>query len=648
MFRFVPRMGDASPADTVQRSRWGASAFLPPIAIVVAVFAAYLNSFPGAFVFDDFSSIVDNASIRTLSSASVLSPPPTAGVGGRPLANLSFALNHAVTGLRPPGFRAVNVALHAVAALTLFGLLHRTFSLPVFSPIVVGAAQSLATALALLWALHPLDTAVVNYASQRTELLMALCYLLTLYSTARLAETQRTRWQLLGIITCAAGMLAKEVMVTAPVLTLFYDRIFLAGSWRGALRRRPVFYLGLAATWLLLAAMIAGSQLAERGVGFDQGVTWTSYAATQLVAVGHYLRLALLPVPLVFDYGDALTLGNAARACAWVVLLLAGGLALLSARRPGPLAFGLLAPFILLAPTSSIVPIVQQPAAESRMYLPLACLVATGGVAAFGLLQRRGSLLLIAGCIAFLLLTSSRNADYHSEITLWSDTAAKQPQSARAHGNLAAALLRQGETTRALAAAETAVQLKPNYAEAHHNLGLALARLGRTDAAMTHYETALRLAPASADTHYNLAELLLTTGRNDAAILLLERTVRLNPRHALAFNNLSVARLNQGNAAAAATSARAALAIDPNLADAHYNLGTALARLGDRPAAIASFEAALQLRPSLVRAHNNLGALLLQDGNRASAREHFEAALKIDPAYLPARQNLDRLIQAER
>jgi hypothetical protein len=70
-------------------------------------------------------------------------------------------------------------------------------------------------------------------------------------------------------MACAAGMACKEVMITAPILTLLYDRVFLAGSWRGAWRARPALHAGLASTWLVLAWLTISSRVTERGVGFD-------------------------------------------------------------------------------------------------------------------------------------------------------------------------------------------------------------------------------------------------------------------------------------------------------------------------------------------------------------------------------------------
>ena len=131
---------------------------------------------------------------------------------------------------------------------------------------------------------------------------MGLFYLLTLYAFIRGAEASRPgRWHSLAVVACLLGMASKEVMVTAPLMVLLYDRTFVAGSFREAWQRRRWFYLALAGTWLLLAALLSG--LYHRAVGFGLGISWWIYALTECKVVVQYLGLSVWPHPLVFDYG---------------------------------------------------------------------------------------------------------------------------------------------------------------------------------------------------------------------------------------------------------------------------------------------------------------------------------------------------------
>ena len=134
------------------------------------------------------------------------------------------------------GFHAVNLLIHLLAALVLFGVVRRTLLTSSLKEQFGGAASGLAMAVALIWAVHPLLTESVTYLTQRTESLMGLFFLLTLYCAIRGASSGHPwRWYAVAIAACALGMGAKEVMATAPIVVLLYDRCFLSGSFREAL-----------------------------------------------------------------------------------------------------------------------------------------------------------------------------------------------------------------------------------------------------------------------------------------------------------------------------------------------------------------------------------------------------------------------------
>jgi len=117
---------------------------------------------------------------------------------------------------------------------------------------------------------------------------MGLFYLLTLYAFIRGTESQRPIWFWLSIAACLLGMASKEVMVSAPVIVLLYDRTFVAGSFREAWRRRGWVYGGLAATWLLLAYLvIEGGGTRGCTAGFGGPIGWGAYGLT------HFPRLPI-------------------------------------------------------------------------------------------------------------------------------------------------------------------------------------------------------------------------------------------------------------------------------------------------------------------------------------------------------------------
>ncbi|MGO9609021.1 MAG: hypothetical protein ACLPT4_05215, partial [Verrucomicrobiia bacterium] len=148
--------------------------------IVLAALAAYHNSFATPFLFDDLASVEKNLTIRHLWPIwKALSPSATSLVGGRPVVNLSLALNYALGGTGVWGYHAFNLSAHVLAGLTLYGIVRRTFARPGLRERFGAAAEWVALAVAVIWTVHPLQTEAVTYISERCESLMGLFYLLT-------------------------------------------------------------------------------------------------------------------------------------------------------------------------------------------------------------------------------------------------------------------------------------------------------------------------------------------------------------------------------------------------------------------------------------------------------------------------------------
>lgn len=622
---------------TDERPPRGPLAWAALLVIAVAGILAYHNGFHGPFVFDDIPAIRDNATLRSLWPPRVaLSPPEVSGLGGRPLANLSFALNRALTGPGVTGYHAGNLLLHILSAWLLFGVVRRT-------QVFFGARQNalpLAFATALAWVMHPLGTAAVTWLSQRTELLMAFCYLATLYAFLRATETPSPRWLIASVAACAAGMLCKETMVTAPLMILLYDRSFGCGTFRAAWRRHWPYYTALASTWLLLAYQMFTTGLSQRSVGFGLGVSPLTYALTECRAWLLYLKLALWPSPLVFDYG-ALYASSAWITAASVGLMLGffGWMVHAFHRRTaGGFAAACFA--LMLLPSSSVVPVAEQPIAENRMYLPLALVIAALVTLIYVATGKRLLRALPAFAAALGLLVLARNVDYRGEISLWTDTVEKRPQNPRAHFNRGIALLDAGRAADAIAAFERAIALKPSEPKAHNSLGNALLDLNRPAEALPHFVQAIALAPRYARAWSNAGTALFRTGDLTGAMARFEHALRLDGTIAEVHQGLGNIQFQQDRPSQAIPHYEAALRINPALADAHYNAGSACFELGRVEDAIRHFSAAAQQKPADAEIQNNLGAALLRAGKSADAIAAFETALRLKPDYADARDNL--------
>ena len=610
---------------------------LAAIGLVAFGAAAYFNSFRGVFVFDDKFAITDNPAIRQLWPLGPIFRGP------RPVADLTFAANYAVAGLHPTGYHLVNLAVHILAALTLFGIVRRTLSLPPLAERFGSAASALALAVALLWMVHPLQTESVTYIVQRAESLMGLLCLLTLYCAIRgfSSPNHHWPWHAAAIVACALGMGVKPVMVSAPLVVLVYDRLFVTPSLKAALRRSGRLYLGLAATWLILALLVARNPAkSTAGFGMESLTPW-QYARTQFGVIVHYLVLSFRPWPLCLDYGwpVAWDLWDILPPALPVLALVGATIAFL--RRASPLAFPGVWFFLILAPTLSIMPI-HDLCFEHRMYLPLAAVIAlvVTGVYALGRRalelavpaehressRRLGTAVAAISCllvVGFLGgLTFLRNQLYENEATIWKDVINHQPRNARAFFNLGCVLVSQNQNEEAIRCFLHALEIKQGYPVTHNNLGLTLTEAGR------------------AATYNELGIALSELGRYDEAMGYFVKGLAVQPDDAAAqchFGNTLVAL---GKAPEAIAHYRKAIQLKPESADAHYNLARALADQGQPDEAIIEYEEALRLAPDNGQAHNNLGRLLALQGRPAEAVAHYREALRLLPDAPVVRANL--------
>ena len=570
----------------------------PGLVLVACAAVLYARSLSAPFVFDDLPSIVENQNVRALWPLSrALGSPAQSSVAGRPLASLSFAVSYAAFGLDPRGWRALNVALHAACALLLFGLVRRSLERVSEPAGLAGSARGLAFASALLWTVHPLVTESVAYVTQRTELLVALALLGSHYAAVRGFERERAAespvaWFALALAAVWLGVGAKETIVAAPPLLLLYDRAFASGSFAQALRRHRALHLGAFASWLALGALLAMGPR-DATVGFGLPISAASYALTQIGVVAWYLRLALWPAPLVIahDWPVATGLSDVWPALCVVAPLVAASV-WACVRRPqlgflGAWLFG------ILAPTSSVVPIVSELAAERRMYLPLAAIVVAAVLAGHSLLRARVprgafAALTAAAALALAVTSAARLELYRSTITLWSQVLEIYPEHRlrdRIETTIGLELAREQRLADALPHLQRAADLRPSAAENWANLARAHFMMGDLEKAAVEYRQAVEANPIDGAQRGNLGLTLAKLQRWQEAEPELERALELDP----------------GNSTARTVLARVLV-----------HLGEAQVLAGDLPGAIPRFQRAISLDPKFSAAQQDLVETLMR------------------------------------
>ena len=640
------------------------ASLIAPAIVVLAGVVTYLNTLHNPFVLDDLGSIVRNSGITHLWSWDAVWPGGDTPTSGRPLVNLSFAINYALGGLDVWGYHAVNIGLHVLCGLLLFATARRLVS------------EGMATAIALLWTVHPLNSEVVNYITQRTESMMAACLLLTLYASS-VQGPSRSRWQVVAVLACAAGMACKETMVVAPLAVLLYDAVYVCGSPGAAIRARPGFYACLFATWIPLVALVAtGGQDITGGFTFARPQVWP-YFIYQGVMITEYLRLAFWPASLVAYYGwtPAVTIAQVWPAFAFVTALFIATLVALW-KRPKIGALGAWG-FLTLGPMSSVLPIVAEVGAERRMYLPLMSIVALVVLAAAWAWNRFGSTgrrvlapaAVVTGvAIALSTTTMARNREFSSGLTLATTIVERWP-TPNAHQLLGSELAAVGRNDEAVAHLREAA---PAFPMARYYLGEVLLRTGHPGEAIAALESFLPEAPPASrrNTHLLLAQAygamnqparandqlkaVVAIAPDDGAVHALladalssgqafaeaiphyQAFLKSNPRNTNALTGLGVAFVATGKPADAVAAFRSAVDVDPRNSRFRQNLARGLLETGKPDDALAEAQQAVTLGSMDPASFEVLGLALARLGRVADARLSFQRALQLDPAYAPA------------
>ena len=648
------------------------------IFLCTAVGLAYASGLGAPFIMDDASSIAANRSIRSLWPlwpVLVYEHGEGRTIDGRPLLNLSLAVNRALTGTSATGFRVVNIFLHCGNAILLMALVRLLLARPEVPTAVRARAGEVAFAAAVLWAVHPLGTGAVTYVIQRAESLGAFMILATLIVAVRgmlAADTGCKTWALpfVAFLSALAGT-AKETSVAIPFMTVLIDRALLSGSWRGTVRHWP-WHLAAAASWPSVALMLTALGGRGSSAGLDSASPWL-YLLTQAKAIWLYLARIVWPHGLIFDYGDFLSSGLA-ESGGWLLLTAAvfAGVAYGYWRDPAvflaPLLF-----FVLLGPTSSVIPVKTQTIAEHRAYLASACLIVPAVAAGWSIAQERLALsprfcglAMAAVVLAVGFSTAARNREFVQPEILWRKALAAEPRNERAMINLAAQLIAkkgpasldeaerllsqvaetgrypkvysvnlgslaksQGRYPEALAAIDAVLELTPDDAVTLAERGYVLWKLGRLPEALADLDKALALDDQIAPAWLNRGNVLLDLGRQEEAERSFARSVEVDPKYAKGWDHLGIARQGRGDRAAAMDAFNRAVACDSKDAEAFYNRGRLHAEMGQPAVAIADFSSALTADPAFRDAHYNRAVLLIHAGRPTEAKADIEAFVRL-------------------
>jgi len=515
--------------------------------LIVAGFLLFGSSLNDPFHFDD-ALITNDSNVTNPSRWTHFFNP----LHLRQLTFFTFYLNHLAGGLSPGGFHAVNVALHIANAVLLFVLLRRFVD------------QWVAIAAAAIFLVHPIQTEPVLYVYQRSVLLACFFSLLGLIALAE----RKTWWAVLAFFLAFES---KEASLAVPLAVAVFVPLFRqqgATEQSTSDKRRA---LGFAVLVVALAALALTVLIDEKTVGLNTGINPLGYLQAQTRVFYTYLRLLVWPYPQSLEY-DFQEVGG---------FLHAGGILLILVLALWRRSLPVLAFFILLAPTSSIIPS-KDAAFEHRLYLPMLAFSLSAASMIAKIPKRTWFTGALLGILA--VLTLQRGTVWSSDIALWEDTAKHAPGKARVWFNLGGAYLAT-DPDKARVALLRALELQPHFPEALYDLGVIEQNRRNWSAALSYYQRALEQSPDYWAASNNMGNTLFAMGLPARSLEFFERTLRLNPAYWPAQYNIAIVHFMNGRYTDAVPKLRIVLDWRPDFREARYLLAMSFARTGNRAAA---------------------------------------------------------------
>jgi hypothetical protein len=560
-----------------------------------------------------------------------------------PLTWLSLQLDAELFGIKCPGaFHLTSAMLHALNVVILYCFLLMTTGLPWRSAFV-----------AALFGWHPLRVESVAWIAERKDVLSALFWLLTMVAYARYARRPSAGRYVLAVVLFAAGLMAKPMLVTLPVILLLLDYWPLGRLKIGTVRpeaedealppdfapshpkggkpdlatspnaQKPDFAQsvpkgekqqifpsplsggrgqgegGLRVVeklpfCVLSAISIAVTLVAQQHGSAINAIAFSLRWRNAIVSYVTYLRKMLWPVDLAVFYPHPVNGQPLSAVITASLMLVAITIFVLwcHARRPY-LAIGWFWYVISMLPVIGLIQVGAQAYADRYTYLPMIgiYLMLVWGLAdvAAAFGSPREVMAVLAAVVLIACLTLT-----WGQLAYWHDSVS---------------LWRH-----------TTAVTAPSYV-GELNYGAALAELDRRNQstkywpdAKLHFERAMQLDPAPAGAYLDYALGMARTKSYPEAIQYFKK----------------------------------ALAVRPNFPQAHNSLGKTLLDLGHKDEAIEQFRLAVGERPDYSMYHYNLGIALEQKGNREEAIQEYELALRLKPDHVDAQTALRRARRASR
>jgi protein O-mannosyl-transferase len=551
--------GSAAPSGIL----WGAAA-----AAAALAWWAWGAALHGPFLFDDTILPFARPDARAAFSA----------WSGwvRPMTMFSYWVSMQLSGADPTAYHAMSILLHMATAAMVFLIVRRLLD---WSGGTDGRRDLLAGFAAAVFLLHPAQAESVAYLAGRAEVVSVL-FAFAAFAVFLYRRAAAVTWQTAAavLVLFLAALLSKEHTIALPALLLLTDYWWNPGFSFKGIRQNWKLYVPMGLGAIVAVARFWSLIVGSATAGFAlKDFTWYQYLFTQFRALFVYVRIFVVPVQLTADWDFPISKTILDRgAIVGLAALIALAAAAWIYRRRFPLAsYGFFVYLVLMAPTSSILPI-QDTVAERRLYLGMLGLL----LIAVDLLRRvKLETRALAGACAAVAILAAIGAHARAEVwsdpvLLWKDTVEKSPNKVRGHLQLAQSYYDAGEYGAAVASFERAAQVKqPDY-NALVNWGLAYDLLNRPEDAIAKFRQAAALEP-TAHVYSQIAMVYAKQRRFPEAMEALNTAARLDPNFAPTYNYRAKIHFSQNEYCPAIADYRRALALNPYLSDAQSELARA-------------------------------------------------------------------------
>lgn len=557
------------------------------VSFLILLVAVYGNSLDCSWQFDDFQNIVENQRIQvkewTWNAIFGIIQEQHARTMFRPLAYLSFAVNHTIGGLDPFNYHVTNLLIHYLTTLFLFAFIHRTLNLPLMSGRYAEKSYLIALLATVFWAIHPVHVSAVTYVVQRMASMATFFYILAMYFylLAR-SETGRMKQAALFIFCAFAGLLSigtKENTAMLPVSLFFYELLLLKGTdARGAVKKTGMVLIAMLP---VIAAFFLFTDFSSVLRDYEmRPFTLAERLLTEPRVILYYVTLLIYPVTprltLIHEFEISTSLFHPWTTIpAMCLLLFAVWYAFRNVQRRPLSAFCIL--FFLLNHVieGSVIPL--EILYEHRNYLPslffflpLAILIAhalerfkNARMVYISIVAFCSMLIVVLGMTVYL-----QNRIWKSELSLWTDNAEKSAGMHRPHHNLGIALMRSGRISEGVQELEKAL-LSRNDATvnqkytSHYELGRYYFFEKNYSKSFFHFKETLKWAPLYPDPYHFVARIMCVAGKSDDAQKFILRAINLQEKADYHITD-GLIRLQKGDPRGAIQSAQMALRFKEN------------------------------------------------------------------------------------